>query len=181
MMDGSAVSTSRAREVLSDCEVALVELRSASQETLRRRWITVITLLRAVGHVLDKVDGGADPILAQVCKAKFREINATKPVPEIFWKFIEEERNNILKTYTFSVRGNLNVVVPAGAIRFNQSDVVLDPTGSSRTTFRWEIMLIKEGPFAGQDPRDLVQQAINFWRDYLDDTERLVAERRKSN
>jgi hypothetical protein len=39
----------RAREVLEDCEAALLELKVASPDTLRRRWCTALTLLRAVG------------------------------------------------------------------------------------------------------------------------------------
>ncbi len=42
----------QARAVLDDCEAAFLELKSASQDTLRRRWFTTVALLRAVGHVL---------------------------------------------------------------------------------------------------------------------------------
>jgi hypothetical protein len=38
-----------ARTVVADSEAALLELKNASQETLRRRWVATIALLRAVG------------------------------------------------------------------------------------------------------------------------------------
>ena len=47
----------QARTVLDDYEAAFLELKDASQDTLRRRWFTTVALLRAVGHVLRNTDG----------------------------------------------------------------------------------------------------------------------------
>ncbi len=48
------------QKVLDDCRLALVELElaisSRSKELARIRWLTCLVLLRAVGHVLKKVD-----------------------------------------------------------------------------------------------------------------------------
>lgn len=46
-----------ARAVLEDCRAALAEFGHASdQDVKRRRWVALLALLRAVGHVLEKVD-----------------------------------------------------------------------------------------------------------------------------
>ena len=36
--------------------------------------------------------------------------------------------------------------------------------------------IMRGGPFAGQDPRDVVQQAIEWWRAYLDRVDARVGE-----
>jgi hypothetical protein len=47
--------TQHARVVLSDCNDAISDLTAdLGEATWRRRWVTVLTLLRAVGHVLDR-------------------------------------------------------------------------------------------------------------------------------
>ena len=51
----STQPTKHARAVLSDCEESLLDLHVAKQDSLRRRWVATVSLLRAVGHVLDKV------------------------------------------------------------------------------------------------------------------------------
>jgi hypothetical protein len=57
--------TYHARVVLGDCEDALAELDSgAAGVEWRRRSVTTVALLRAVGHVLVKVDGPSDAALA---------------------------------------------------------------------------------------------------------------------
>ena len=60
--------TQRSRQVLADCESALSDLRQASQTELRRRRATAVALLKAVGHVLDKVDGETDSIATKVMR-----------------------------------------------------------------------------------------------------------------
>ena len=46
----------RSQEVISDCEAAVEVLEDCGYGAeWRRRWVTVVALLRAVGHVLHKV------------------------------------------------------------------------------------------------------------------------------
>ncbi len=95
--------TARARVVLSDCEAALGLLHDCEfGQQWRQRWVTVIALLRAVGHVLRNVDGKSDPGLGRAVRLMFEELETTKPKPELYWQFIVQERNNILKEYKFS-------------------------------------------------------------------------------
>ena len=107
--------TLKAREVLRDCELLLADLNNEPQSELwRLRWAGLVALLRAVGHVLDKVDGKANPEGRSVIDNAWKELNGSKPEPKIFWKFIEDERDNILKTYIFGLRINTTIHVGTG-------------------------------------------------------------------
>ncbi len=59
-------------------------------------------MIRAVGHVLDKVDG-RNPAVKQAAATMY--LNWKKPDPEhlIFREFIEKERNNLLKEYGINI------------------------------------------------------------------------------
>jgi hypothetical protein len=83
-------------------------------ELWRPHWAGLVALLRSVGHVLDKVDGATDPRLRHAIDAAWKELSDSKPEPKIFWEFIEAERNNVLKTYTFSV--GVGVTVRPGTV-----------------------------------------------------------------
>lgn len=54
--------TSASRQVLADCRDAWMELREVEESgegrVWWRRWLAALVLLRAVGHVLGKVDSG---------------------------------------------------------------------------------------------------------------------------
>jgi len=187
-VDGGATlrATTHARLVLTDCEESLLELRAAQQETLRRRWLATMALLRAVGHVLHKVDGSKSSELRTAIDRKYSELRQTQPEPAIFWQFIELERNNLLKEYRFAVRGDLTIAMPGGEQEGLRSRVpgwpagatgmVVEPPmpgtapfGTRFTTSRFTISPFGDGPFLGRDPVEVVQEAIAFWKRYLDE------------
>ena len=59
--------TIKAREVLGDCESLLADLAREPPDALwRPKWAGLVALLRAVGHVLDKIDGAGSPEARQV-------------------------------------------------------------------------------------------------------------------
>jgi hypothetical protein len=160
--------TTAARAVLLDCEAALDDLRTGATGLLwRTRWVAAVALLRTVGHVLDKVDGERNPELRAAITSAYAELKQTRPEPKIFWEFIEEERNNVLKIYQFGVQQN--VTVRPGAPWTNLGTGESGSIGGGPTTYEH---LVRGGPFAGQDPRDVVGQAIEWWREYLDDIDR---------
>src|SRR5207245_1310981 len=61
----------------------------------------VVALLRSVGHVLDSVDGETAPELRRAIDEEYTKLKDSKPAPSIFWEFIHEERNMVLKEYRF--------------------------------------------------------------------------------
>ena len=119
--------TTSARKVLEDCKFASDELidalkgghgRAARKEWLdavsdpdsklsrrrRVRWVAVMSLLRAVGHTLKKVDAErSDLRMKCAIDQAWIELKKSEPQPEIFWKFIHAERNAVLKEYEFAV------------------------------------------------------------------------------
>ncbi len=92
----------QARLVLADCRVALEEAELALDPVaFRRSWAAVVALLRAVGHVLDKVDGRRSESLRRAIDARWRIWNANRTGNRAYWNFIEAERTNVLKVYDF--------------------------------------------------------------------------------
>lgn len=147
--------TTRARLVLADCCEAHAELVDGLQGSAwRRRWSTVVVLLRATLHALQKVDAKADRSLERALNARWMDLRATKPVPQILWQFIDEDRNLILKEYEH---------------RAGQSVAVMVGTGSSRTSYH-----VNTGPFAGEDPRRVAAEAIEWMQDFLDELDAAV-------
>ena len=156
--------TRYARIVLADCEDALAELNSGPTGVeWRRRWVTTVALLRAVGHVLSKVDRAADADLANAIDASFAALKASKPCPAIFWEFIDRERNNVLKMYR--IGAGQGVTVRPGTAIVDAELRQIGSLASGPTTYEH---LMRTGPFADKDPRALVAEAIQWWRSYLD-------------
>jgi len=146
----------RARLVLDDCRGAVTDLHDGLQGgDWRRRWVTAVTLLRAVEHVLRKVDTRGDPKLRKAINDRWDQLLASKPHPPIFWEFIVEERNLILKEY--EVRAGQGATVNLG-------------TGTVINHY-----LINDGPFKGREQREVLREAIAWWESYLAGVERDAA------
>lgn len=142
--------TQAARLVLEDCRGALADLTDRVHgETWRRRWVTVIVLLRTVGHVLEKVDASNSPKLGTAIAGAWVKLVQSKPEPRIYWEFIHTERNNILKEY--QIRAGHDITVFVGANR--------------PPDFRY---VINAGPYKGRLQAEVIAEAIAWWEQYLD-------------
>jgi hypothetical protein len=161
--------TQYARLALEDCREALRELRGGPKGLVWRvRWAAAVALLRSVGHVLDNVDSKRSAAFSKVIKGKFADLKKTKPEPLIFWEFIERERNNLLKEYRTAARQN--VTIRPGVARLflgAGSPSPREPADEGLPPLYEHVMA--EGSFNGQDPRDLVARAIEWWKKYLDE------------
>jgi hypothetical protein len=141
--------TLRARDALKDCRSALADFKDGVQGTeWRWRYVAAVALLRAVGHVLKHVDGEASEKAKKVIEAEWQDLNNHKPEPAIFWQFIDEERNNVVKEYRFSAGQDVTVSL-----------------GGDPTIYAYPM---KHGYFAGRDQREVIGEAIRFWEAYLD-------------
>ena len=89
--------------VLADCQLALTLLEEETDnQRWRVHWAAAVALVRAVGHVLDKVDGN-DASIKLAAGAAFRRWKGNDPAHAIFRELIERERNNLLKEYRSDV------------------------------------------------------------------------------
>ncbi|MBB3174933.1 hypothetical protein FHR90_002780 [Endobacter medicaginis] len=67
-------------------------------------WVAGLALLRTVGHVLAKVDAKISPEHAEAIAALWKGFQDDRSKSAIFWTFIDRERNNLLKTYSFGAK-----------------------------------------------------------------------------
>jgi hypothetical protein len=171
------MTTSAARRVVADCHVAL-QLLEEEQDSQRWRvhWAAAVALIRAVGHVLDKVDG-IDPKTKKASKMAFKRWR-DDPDCEIFRSFIEFERNNILKEYRFGphptdeVELALSVPLrhPETGEAFHETEVY------SIGENIYKPML--EGFREGDDARDVLAETLEWWSRELDAIDATVGQLR---
>jgi hypothetical protein len=76
-------STLHSRNILQDCRIALALLENEPRDSeWRVHWVAAVTLLRTVGHVLSKVDGGQNPKVRASADALFAQWKGTRPETE---------------------------------------------------------------------------------------------------
>ncbi len=135
--------------MLEDCRLARSELVDGLQgPQWRIRVFTVMALLRASMHAVKKVDAVTEPM-----KSANASVWSERSSDPVFKDFIDEDRNLLLKQY--QLRAGQNVTV------------YMDLSPRSEITYT-----MNDGPYKGQDPRELVDQAIIWVSDYLDEVDR---------
>jgi hypothetical protein len=159
----------KAREALEWCRYGHRKMRS--NPTMGPDWVLdwvliwagTIALLRAVGHALVNEDAEIDARMKKAQRAWWDTLKATKPNPSIFWEFIERDRNLLLKEAELTVEPSVSGgTIPRHAPQPPQPPPIYN-------------YKMKSGRFAGQDPRDLVRDAIKWWEEQLDDIEQKAA------
>lgn len=125
------------------------------------RWTTLVVLLRMVLHVLRKIDAEQDSRIKEASEvrwAKLLEAKAARdPEVVIFTEFIEEDRNLILKEYRYRVGQGVNIYSRG--------------SGSPDVEIIYEMT---DGPFLGQDPRQVAAEAIAWLERYLDEVDQAI-------
>jgi hypothetical protein len=130
--------TRYARLALDDCRVALDQLRAEPTGQLWRvRWVGAVALLRSVGHVLKNVDRNSDQKLRSAIDSTWQELSNSKPEPLILWKFIEEERNNVLKEYRTTAREHVIVQPPTAHYNLAAGEESESGAGRRSTIMLW--------------------------------------------
>jgi hypothetical protein len=170
--------TYSAREVLADCHVALAMLEDETDlQRWRVLWAGAVALTRAVGHVLDKVDG-TDPDIKRAAGDAYRRWKGPSLQHEIFREFIDHERNNILKEYKFSHHPlhEVDMVLmqtlqyPETGQQVQLGDVVSIGDNIYRP--------LLDGPWEGNDARDVLSEALEWWDVELKEIEDSVRDAR---
>lgn len=163
--------TYSARLVLDDCHLALEMLEKETDlSRWRVLWAGAVALLRAVGHVLHKVDG-ADPARKRLISAAFSEWKRERENNALFWEFIEKERNSILKEYSSSVHPSdeVHVAFEIKAVSPTTGEEVVfkDICGLNENIYRPMLDGFREG----DDARDVYSEALSWWEDRLTEIE----------
>jgi hypothetical protein len=158
-----------ARMVLDDCGYALAELRNDPRgQAWRIRWFGILALLGTVGYVLETVDAQACPEIREARRDWLNKLKLKKPDPPIYWWFISKGRDLIVHHY--KLRAGQGVApIRTGTTRYDLrtgQEEIIAPGGP--VTYTYEI---HGGPFDGQDQRDVVQKAIEWWQQQLTDIE----------
>ena len=127
----------------------------------RLYWVLAVVLLRAVGHVLEKVDGDENSEVRKVANELYRAWK-DGDANSIFRDFIEDERNNILKEYLFSMSEG-----PIPIVAHLQRN---DGFDTARQFLIEENLYrpMQGGQFEGEDGRTLLDEAIAWWHKQLD-------------
>jgi len=137
--------------VLEDCELALKLLEQESDpRRFRLFWLAAVSALRSVGHVLYKVDAASSPAFGQAVNAAYRRWQQDREANKIFWLFIDDERNSVLKQADPGVYPLPN-------------EVAIEPGLVYELDFDIFAPMIR-GPWKGEDCRDVVAKAIKWWR-----------------
>lgn len=166
--------TKAARIVLQDAAHAIEHHSDALQgEAFRVSWFSVIGLLRAVGHVLDKVDGLSSSSMRNAITQEYIKLKKTRPEPWIYWEFIDAERDRFLKTYDHGITRVLTVPTLVEGIYVTVDGANLQ--GGEFAPGRSYTSAFARGEGAGRNERDLAWMAHDWWSNYLDDIDQLAS------
>lgn len=165
-----------ARKVLYDCRIALEKYSDNLQaEDFRIAWFTIVALLRSVGHVLKTVDSMESKNMARAIDEGWNKLLRTKPEPSIFWEFIVEERNRVLKNYQYRVtrRGILEIDPECDNIvmTFDMTDSLGFHIESPQMKIN---SFISSGKYKDMSELKVAQEACKWWENYLDEIDILA-------
>lgn len=142
------IQTLKAWEPFWDCVTVLFQFQNSDvadgDEELpewRLYWVAGIALLRTIGHVLAKVDANSSANHSRAIGDLWRKLKSDREAHSIFWEFVEKERNNLLKTYSFGAR-----------FVANQDGAYIEFEG-------------------GEDAFQLFREAVYWWRHQLTEIE----------
>jgi hypothetical protein len=135
--------------------------------------VAVVATLRAVGHVAKGVDGPRDEHVKRALEVELASLTRTKPEPPIYWNFIADERNRVLKEMDFGAR--MNIVVRPGTGWWNAQTGDTGGDDGGPTAYD---QFMHGGIYDGKDPRDLCREAIAFWGAHLDRVDERASETR---
>lgn len=177
--------TSAARIVLQDARYAISRHHDKlAGEAFRVSWLSVIGLLRAVGHVLNKVDANRSPSMGWAIRQKWSELQQSRPEPLIFWEFIEAERNSLFKVYEHSIMRSFSLAMheedgtPSPMttnIDVGRSSGMVSITSKAMTSF------FDRGSFSGRREVEVASEAASWWHAYLSAVDDLAAHRGESS
>jgi hypothetical protein len=152
----------RARQVFNDADRARSLLTEADDEQKRRIfWLASIVLARASLHALVKVDATADVSLRTRINEQWNILNSSKPKPDIFWGFLELERNLVLKQFEFAPD------LENGFLMLEDGSGALLLENGARIALEGFFSIKSDGPFKGKDGRKVLDEALAWVDEYI--------------
>jgi hypothetical protein len=105
-----------ARRVLRDCDWVIRRMPTGdvNQAAGRQSWFAAVALLRAVGHALKNEDAARSVYLREAIEAAWQKWKTNFYASQMFYGFIEDERNALLKEYRFESERKIYVEEAAG-------------------------------------------------------------------
>lgn len=168
--------TKKAREVLEDARYALKRHTDDLQGVeFRISWLAILSLLRAVWHVLERVDAKSSPEMHRA----FQTIKqrTQKPNPPILWDFIKPARDQMVKEFSLGVNRTRfkisNVPVPHA---YELHVDVGNQRGAVAARMDGVRSVISNGPYAGQSEKQVAVEAYRWLKSMLDEVDRLAKE-----
>ena len=159
-----------ARMVLDDAKHVRHKLEHETDEReWRLAWTLTIVLLRTVGDVLDKVDGAGDPRVKSASATLYRTWKTGEREGDaVFNDLIKAERDSIVHEYATAMTEG---PIPVMAIFTSDDGMSGDgPHWFDENLYR----PMGAGRFEGEDGRDLIDQALDWWERQLDEIDRRV-------
>jgi hypothetical protein len=176
----SELRVERAREILENCRQGLDRLwQNPNGHDWVIQWAGTLALLRTVGDALknlQKVDANTDPRLRLAQADWWRRTKAG--APPIYCEFIQKERNLLLHGATLNAGQSAMVFlqgVEATALAAGQSPPPpkpIQPLAAAKYSYH-----MNSGPFAGRDPRELIEEGVAWWERQIAEIERDAAGR----
>lgn len=123
-------------------------------------WVAAISLARAVGHVLNKIDATTSPVMRSAVSTAYASWKGNPSENSIFFEFIESERNSVLKEYEFGFLSGPTDIATTDGSAFILDENLFCP--------------LSYGPYAGEDCRDILADAINWWNSQLEKIESIA-------
>lgn len=168
--------TKAARDVLEDAKYALKRHTDDLQGAdFRISWLAILSLLRAVWHVLEKVDAESSPEIRRA----FLTIKqrTQKPNAPILWNFIKPARDQMVKEFDLGVTRTRfkvsNLPVPHA---FELHIDVGNMRGATVAQLDGVKSVISNGPYAGQSEKQVAREAYRWLKSMLDEVDRLANE-----
>lgn len=105
----SCPKTLKAWEPFDTCRGILFSFQHLGEEEIEYGdwfvpWIAGLALLRSIGHVLVKIDGKSSERHKEIIANAWDSWKTEAISRDVFFNFVEKERNNILKTFEFGAR-----------------------------------------------------------------------------
>jgi hypothetical protein len=160
--------TFKARQVLDDCELALEFLEQSTTDRIWRvHWFAAVALVRTVGDVLDKVDGRCPRYRVPV-KTAYQSWKADRETSKIFWEFIKDQRDKLVHEYESDAHPDDRISL---LIEFGLVSATDGTTHNVHEALQLDENIYRpmlSGPWEGNDARDVLREAIDWWKTELD-------------